>query len=165
MKRQIKLLFVDDEEKFLKGMTQRLKLRDLVVHSFNNGVDALKAAKKETYDVALIDLKMPEMDGEELLKKLKQMIPTMEVIILTGHASEDSAVRTFRDGAYEYLMKPCELEELLSAICRAYAKRLKAKNQAMKDKANAIIAASKDYTPRELLRMLQDLEDESELPS
>ena len=126
MKRQIKLLFVDDEEKFLNGMTQRLKLRDLVVHSFNNGPDALKAAKSETYDVALLDLKMPEMDGEELLKKLKQMMPAMEVIILTGHGSEDSAVRTFREGAYEYLMKPCELDELMSAITRAYAKRLKA---------------------------------------
>ena len=160
MKKQIKLLFVDDEEKFLKGMTQRLELRDLVVHSFNNGIDALEAAKNETYDVALIDLKMPEMDGEELLKKLKQMMPATEVIILTGHGSEDSAVRTFRDGAYEYLMKPCELDELMSAITRAYAKRLKAKNQVLKDKTNAIIAASKDYAPRELLRMLQELEEE-----
>jgi DNA-binding NtrC family response regulator len=160
MKKQIKLLFVDDEEKFLKGMTQRLKLRDLVVHSFNNGVDALESARKETYDVALIDLKMPEMDGEELLNELKRMIPKLEVIILTGHASEDSAVRTFRGGAYEYLTKPCELEELLTAISRAYAKRLKAKNKVMKDKANAIMATSKKYTPRELLRMLQDLEDE-----
>ncbi len=160
MKRQIKLLFVDDEEKFLKGMTERLKLRDIVVHSFNNGPDALVAAKEETYDVALLDLKMPEMGGEELLKKLKQMMPSMEVIILTGHGSEDSAVRTFREGAYEYLMKPCELDELMSAITRAYAKRLKAKNQMLKDKTDAIIAASKDYTPRELLRMLQNLEEE-----
>ena len=160
MKRQIKLLFVDDEEKFLKGMTERLKLRDIVVHSFNNGPDALAAAKEETYDVALLDLKMPEMGGEELLKKLKQMMPSMEVIILTGHGSEDSAVRTFREGAYEYLMKPCELDELMSAITRAYAKRLKAKNQMLKDKTDAIIAASKDYTPRELLRMLQNLEEE-----
>jgi DNA-binding NtrC family response regulator len=160
MKRQIKLLFVDDEEKFLKGMTQRLQLRDLAVHSFNNGADALESAKKEIYDVALIDLKMPGMDGEELLKKLKQMIPAMEVIILTGHGSEESAIRTFRGGAYEYLMKPCELDELMSAISRAYAKRVKAKNQALQEKADAIIAAAKDYTPRELLRMLQDLEED-----
>jgi two-component system NtrC family response regulator len=160
MKRQIKLLFVDDEERFLKGMTERLKLRDLMVHSFNNGPDALAAAKKETYDVALLDLKMPEMDGEDVLKNLKQMNPALEVIILTGHGSEDSAVRTFREGAYEYLMKPCELDELMSAVTRAYAKRLKAKNQDLKEKANAIIASSDDYTPRELLRMLQDLEEE-----
>jgi DNA-binding NtrC family response regulator len=162
MKKQIKLLFVDDEEKFLKGMTQRLELRDLVVHSFDNGIDALDSAKKENYDVALLDLKMPEMDGEEVLKKLKQMTPALEVVILTGHGSEDSAVRTFREGAYEYLMKPCELDDLISAITRAYAKRIKAKNQILKDKANAIIAASKDYTPRELLRMLQELDEESE---
>jgi DNA-binding NtrC family response regulator len=160
MKKQIKLLFVDDEEKFLKGMTHRLQLRDLLVHPFTNGADALNAAKKEAYDVALIDLKMPEMDGEELLKELKQLNPSLEVIILTGHGSEDSAVRTFREGAYEYLMKPCELDELISAISRAYAKRIKAKNQALKDKTNAIIASSKEYTPRELLRMLQELDDE-----
>ena len=162
MRKPIKLLFVDDEEKFLKGMTQRLELRDLVVHSFNNGTDALESAKKETYDVALLDLKMPEMDGEELLKRLKQMLPALEVIILTGHGSEDSAARTFREGAYDYLMKPCELDELISAISRAYAKKIKAKNQALKEQANAIIAASKDYTPRELLRMLQDLDEEND---
>ena len=161
MKKQIKLLFVDDEEKFLKGMTQRLELRDLVVHPFDNGLDALDSAKEQEYDVALIDLKMPEMDGEELLKKLKQLNPAMEVIILTGHGSEDSAVRTFREGAYEYLMKPCEIDELISAISRAYAKKIKAKNQALKEKANAIISASGDYTPRELLRMLQDLDEEN----
>jgi DNA-binding NtrC family response regulator len=162
MKKQIKLLFVDDEEKFLKGMTQRLELRDLIVHSFSNGTDALRSAETETYDVALIDLKMPEMDGEELLTKLKQMNPAPEVVILTGHGSEDSAVRTLREGAYEYLMKPCELDELISAITRAYAKRLRAKNQAMKYKTNAIIEASGDYTPRELLRKLQNLEEDNE---
>jgi two-component system NtrC family response regulator len=162
MKKQIKLLFVDDEEKFLKGMTERLRLRDIVVHSFDNGPDALEAAKKENFDVALIDLKMPEMDGEELLSKLKQMVPAMEVIILTGHGSEDSAIRTFRGGAYEYLMKPCELDELIHAVSRAYAKRLKAKNQHLKAKAEAIIASAEGYSPRELLRMLQDLDEESD---
>jgi DNA-binding NtrC family response regulator len=130
------------------------------VHAFNNGPDALHSAKEHSFDVALIDLKMPEMDGEELLKKLKQLNPTLEVIILTGHGSEDSAVRTFREGAYEYLMKPCELDELISAISRAYAKRIKAKSQALKEKADAIIAASGDYTPRVLLRLLQDLDAE-----
>jgi DNA-binding NtrC family response regulator len=160
MRKQIKLLFVDDEEKFLKGMTQRLELRDLAVHSFNNAADALKSAKKESYDVALIDLRMPGMDGEELLGKLKQMIPAMEVIFLTGHGSEESAIRTFRGGAYEYLMKPCKLDELMFAISRAYAKRVKAKNQALQEKADAIISTAKDYTPRELLRMLQELEED-----
>ena len=162
MKKTIKLLFVDDEEKFLKGMAERLKLRDLVVHSFSNGADALEAVKKETYDVALIDLKMPGMDGEELLKRVKEVHPAMEVVILTGHGSLESATRTFRAGAYEYIMKPCELDELLSAITRAYAKRVKAKNAALRAQVNAIVAAAEGCSPREMLRMLQDLEDQNE---
>ncbi len=160
MKKKIKLLFVDDEEKFRKGMTERLKLRDIVVHSFSNGVDAAKAVKKEAYDVALLDLKMPGMDGEELLEILKETVPALEVVILTGHGSLDSATRTFRAGAYEYLMKPCELDELLSAITKAYAKRIKTKNEALRVQVDAIVAAAEGYNPREMLGMLQDLEEQ-----
>jgi DNA-binding NtrC family response regulator len=162
MKRKIKLLFVDDEQKFLKGMTERLRLRDLVVHSFGDGTDALAAAKKEDYDVALIDLKMPGMDGEELLQKLKESVPKMEVVILTGHGSLDSATRTFRAGAYEYLMKPCELDDLLLTVTKAYAKRIKSKSQELQSKVEALVAASEGYNPRELLRMLQDLDQQNE---
>lgn len=160
MKKKIKLLFVDDEEKFLKGMTERLKLRDLVVHAFDNGADALEAARKEPYDVALIDLKMPGMDGEELLNRLKELIPAMEVIILTGHGSIESAKRTTRAGAYEYLMKPCELDELISAITTAYSKRVKAKNEALRAQVNAIMADAAGYNPIDVLYMLRDLEDQ-----
>ena len=160
MRKKIKLLFVDDEEKFLEGMTERLKLRDLVVHSFTNGADALEAVKKETYDMALIDLKMPGMDGEELLEKLKKAIPTMEVVILTGHASEESAERTFRARAFDYLQKPCEPDDLISAVTRAYAKRIRTKSIQLKAQANAVIASAKGSSPRELLHMLQDLDDQ-----
>jgi DNA-binding NtrC family response regulator len=163
MKKKIKLLFVDDEEKFLKGMTERLKLRDLEVHSFTSGQDALDSLKAKTmYDVALIDLKMPGMDGEELLKELKDLIPTMEVIILTGHGSIESAKRTTRAGAYEYLQKPCELDELLSAITTAYSKRVKAKNEALKAQVNAIMADAGGYNPMDVLRMLRDLEEQNQ---
>jgi two-component system NtrC family response regulator len=162
MKRKLKLLFVDDEQKFLKNMSERLKLRDLLVHTFDNGMDALEAVKKEAYDVALIDLKMPEMDGEELLKKLKESIPAMEVIILTGHGSIDSATRTTRAGAFEYLQKPCELDELISAISTAYSKRVKAKNEALRAQVNAIMADAAGYNPLDVLYMLRDLEDQSE---
>jgi DNA-binding NtrC family response regulator len=162
MKKKIKLLFVDDEEKFLKGMSERLKLRDLLVHSFDNGHDALEAVKKEPYDVALIDLKMPGMHGEELLKKLKECIPAMEVIILTGHGSIESAKRTTRAGAYEYLQKPCELDELISAISTAYSKRVTAKNEALRAQVNAIMADAGGYNPIDVLHMLRDLEEQSE---
>ncbi len=162
MKKQIKLLFVDDEQKFLEGMTKRLELRDLVVHSFSNGAEALEAVKKETYDVALIDLKMPSMNGEELLQKMREAVPAMEVVILTGHGSLDSATRTFRAGAYEYLMKPCGLNEILITITRAYAKRIKAKDKELRNQVNAIVAAAESCSPQEMLRMLQDLEEQDQ---
>lgn len=163
MKKKIKLLFVDDEEKFLKGMTERLKLRDLEVHAFSNGVDALEALKKKImFDVALIDLKMPGMDGEELLKKLKDMIPAMEVIILTGHGSIESAKRTTRAGAYEYLLKPCELDDLITAITKAYSKRVKAKNETLRAQVNAIMADAAGYSPIDVLNMLRELEERNE---
>lgn len=160
MKRSIRLLFVDDEEKFLNGMTQRLQLRDLVVDSFSNGADAVNAVAvaEEPYDVALIDLKMPGMDGEELLEKLKESVPAMEVVILTGHGSLESGMRTFRAGAYEYLTKPCELDDLLGAISLAYAKQVKARNEALKTQVETIVASAEGANPRELLRMLQDLD-------
>ena len=163
MKKKIKLLFVDDEEKFLRGMAERLKLRDLTVDAFNNPVDALEAVKsKEAYDVALLDLKMPGMDGEELLKKLKELIPAMEVIILTGHGSIESAKSTTRAGAYEYLLKPCDLDQLISAISTAYSKRVKAKNEALRAQVNAIMADAAGYNPLDVLYMLRDLEEENE---
>jgi DNA-binding NtrC family response regulator len=162
VKKKIKLLFVDDEPKFLSRMSERLRLRDLVVHSFGNGADALEAIKNETYDVALIDLKMPGMRGEELLEKIKALVPATEVVILTGHGSFESVEKTFRAGAYEYLLKPCELDDLISAITRAYARRVKARNEALTAKANSIIAASEGYQPRELLRMLEELEEDAE---
>jgi DNA-binding NtrC family response regulator len=113
---------VDDEEKFIKSMAERLKLRDFEVFAFGNAADALEAMKqKDTCDVALIDLKMPGMDGEQLLKELKTHIPEMEDIILTGHGSIESAKRTTRAGAYEYLQKPCDLDDVISSITSAYS--------------------------------------------
>ena len=155
---KIKLLFVDDEEKFLRGMAERLRLRGVDVHSFSGGDKALEAVQRDSYDVALIDLRMPGMQGEELLGRLKQIMPAMEVVILTGQGSVESAKQTFRAGAYDYLQKPCELDELISVIARAYAKRLQAKNEAMKARAAAVIAGADGCTPFELLRMLEDLE-------
>ena len=120
MKRQIKLLFVDDEEKFLKGMTERLKLRDLMVHSFNNGPDALAAAKKETYDVALLDLKMPGIDGIEVLRRVKKDHPNVEVVILTGHGYEEDERTCTELGAFTFLRKPVDIDTLSEALKAAY---------------------------------------------
>jgi len=160
MAEKIKLLFVDDEAKFLTTMTERLKLRNFDVYSYDRGAEALEAVKEGiSCDVALIDLKMPGMDGEELLKALKQLTPTMEVIIITGHGSIESATRTTRAGAYEYLQKPCELDDIISSITSAYSKRVKQKNEQMEAKVNELMANVIGLSPLAILEKLRKLEE------
>jgi DNA-binding NtrC family response regulator len=160
MAERIRLLFVDDETKFLRNMTERLKLRGFDVYSYDSGMEALKALKEGiSCDVALVDLKMPGMDGEELLKELKKLTPTMEVIIITGHGSIDSAKRTTRAGAYEYLQKPCELDDIISSITSAYSKRVKRKNEQMEAKVNELMANVIGLSPLAILEKLRELEE------
>lgn len=159
MGQKIKLLFVDDEEKFLNAMTTRLVLRELDVSSYTNGADALEAAQTKSFDVALLDLKMPGMDGEELLGKLKELHPDLEVVILTGHGSIKSAVDLTRQGAFEYLQKPCELDALITSISNAYAKRIVARKAAKAARVEALLGKAVGYSPIELLNELKKIED------
>jgi DNA-binding NtrC family response regulator len=158
MDKKIRLLFVDDEEKFLEATTKRLEVRNIDVASFSNGADALEATKSQTFDVALIDLKMPGMDGEELLKKIKQLHPKMEVVILTGHGSIDSAKRVTREGAYEFLQKPCELDDLISVLSQAYAKRIMARKALKTSKVEALLKKATGYSPLALLEELRKID-------
>ena len=160
MKKKIKLLFVDDEERFLESTARRLTLRDLEVFSFTNGADALAAAEDNIFDVALLDLKMPGMDGEELLKKLKEHDPSMEVVILTGHGSLRSAVDCTRSGAYGYLQKPCELDAVISAITEAYGNRVKARKAAKAAKVEKLMSKAVGYSPMELLEEIRKIDQE-----
>jgi DNA-binding NtrC family response regulator len=124
MSEKIRLLFVDDEEDFVEYMTKRLERHDLEVHAYTSPTEALEGTEGQTHDVGLLDLKMPEMDGEELLGRLKERDPTIEIIILTGHGSVESAFRSAKEGAYEYLLKPCEFDDLVGSINKAYSKRV-----------------------------------------
>ncbi len=110
-KEKINLLIVDDEEQFLESMKKRLEVRDFHVITVNRGDKAIEAARKHPIDIALVDLKMPGMSGEETLEALKKEHEWMEVVILTGHGSVDSAVECTKSGAYSYLQKPCELRD------------------------------------------------------
>jgi ActR/RegA family two-component response regulator len=115
-KEKINLLIVDDEEEFLKSISRSLELRDFHVIAVNRGEKAIEAAKNNPLDIALVDLKMPGISGEGTLKLLKQEHKWMEVVILTGHGAIDSAVECTKSGAYSYLQKPCELNQLLCAL-------------------------------------------------
>ncbi len=115
-----KVLLVDDEERFVKTLTKRLAERELDVVGVHSGMEAIEEVKNKPYDVVVLDVRMPGLDGIETLQELKKISPGTEVIMLTGHASVDSAVEGMRLGAHEYLMKPCDIEELMEKIDGAY---------------------------------------------
>jgi DNA-binding NtrC family response regulator len=115
----IRLLLVDDEVGYLEVLCKRLKKRDFDVTTAYSGAQAIRAVRDRDFDVAVVDLKMEDMDGIELLKILKQMLPTMQVIMLTGHGSERAARNGISLGAFDYLLKPIDLEALLERVLAA----------------------------------------------
>ena len=122
----IRLLIVDDEVGFVNILAKRLSRRNMEVTSAYTGTEAIQILRKQDFDVAVLDLKMEEMDGIEVLKIFKKMDPKMVVIMLTGHGSEQAAREGIEFGAFDYLTKPCELEELLAKIKEAYQERNRA---------------------------------------
>ncbi|MBC2715857.1 MAG: response regulator [Desulfobacteraceae bacterium] len=124
-KGRIRLLLVDDEEGYVNVLANRLAKRRFDVTKAYSGRDALKAVRGQDFDVAILDLKMEDMDGIEVLKIFNQMGLDMEVIMLTGHGSQEAAREGLRIGAFDYLTKPCELHELIKKIHEACDKRSK----------------------------------------
>jgi len=115
----LRLLLVDDEVGFTTIMAKRLTRRNMVVTTAFSGAQGIQALRAEQFDVAVLDLKMEDMDGIEVLKIFKIMDPNMPVIMLTGHGSEKSASEGIQHGAYDYLTKPYEFTELLEKIREA----------------------------------------------
>ena len=121
--KNIKVLLVDDEIEFAATLAARLKLRHYSTNMATSGEKALVAIDKETPDVLVLDLKMPDFDGIELLTHVKSTHPTIEVIILTGHGSFEAGREGMELGAFGYLMKPVDLHILLEQIEKAYLKK------------------------------------------
>ncbi|HIJ55634.1 MAG TPA: response regulator [Deltaproteobacteria bacterium] len=121
---KIKILLVDDEEKFVKALSERIQLRDQKSDIALNGEQALKSVGEETPDVMVLDLKMPGMDGLEVLRRVKAAYPEVQVIMLTGQGTEKDEKEARRIGAFEYLQKPIEIENLMKHIKRAYKSRI-----------------------------------------
>jgi DNA-binding NtrC family response regulator len=117
--RQKRVLLVDDEEGYVTVLAKRLARRDFRVRTALSGSEAIRTLRNDSFDLAVVDLKMQDMDGIELLKVFKAMEPKMPVIILTGHGSETAAREGIKFGAYDYLIKPCELSELVDRIRQA----------------------------------------------
>jgi DNA-binding response OmpR family regulator len=117
-----KLLLIDDEEGYVTILAKRLSKRNFLVKTALSGVEAIRILRSESFDLAVLDLKMEDMDGIEVLKVFKAMEPEMPVIILTGHGSETAAREGMEFGAFDYLIKPCDLSELVERIREACAK-------------------------------------------
>ena len=121
---KFKVLIVDDEQDFLETILKRLKARKIDVTGAESGAKALELLRAQEYDVIVLDVKMPGMDGIETLKEIKKRKPLVEVIMLTGHASVESGIQGMQLGAFDYVMKPAALDELLEKIRQAYERKL-----------------------------------------
>ncbi len=120
--REFNVLVVDDEQEFLDITVKRLEKRGLKVQGAESGEKALQILLHSSTDVVLLDVKMPGIDGIETLRRIRSMKPLTEVVLLTGHASVDSGIEGMKLGAFDYLMKPIELEPLLEKLADACTK-------------------------------------------
>jgi DNA-binding NtrC family response regulator len=118
------ILLVDDEAPFVETMTKRLSKRDLNIITAYSGEEAIERLNNHrNTDVVILDVKMPGMNGIETLAKIRDQFPLTEVIMLTGHATVESAIEGMKLGAFDYLMKPCEIEQLLAKVQEAAKKK------------------------------------------
>jgi len=115
----IRLLLIDDERGFVATLSKRLAKRNVKATQAFSGREGIQILRKADFDVVLLDLKMEDMDGLEVLKIIKIMIPDLPVIMLSGHASEETARNGMRAGAYDYLTKPYDIQELIDKIASA----------------------------------------------
>ena len=160
MSDNIKLLIADDEIKFLDSVAKRLELRGFEVTKATSGIEAVEAARSGKFDLALLDLKMPGMNGQEVLEILKSEHKFLEVIILTGHGSVDSAVECTKLGAFSYLPKPYELDNLLEVLQQAYEARLKKKFELDQERMDRLAKLAAGSSPLGILRAMRELDDE-----
>jgi DNA-binding NtrC family response regulator len=122
--REFSVLIVDDEDDFREITAKRLTKKGLTVFSAGSGPKALGILEHQRVDVVLLDVKMPDMDGIETLRHIKNLRPLVEVVLLTGHASVDSGIEGMKLGAFDYLMKPIEFDPLCEKLEDAFEKKL-----------------------------------------
>lgn len=122
--RKIRVLLVDDEKDFVDPLSRRLEVRDFNVTCVYNVDDALSRIQSEGYDVVLLDVMMPGKSGLDILKEMKAINPLMPIIMLTGHARVDTAIEGMELGAYDYLIKPAAIEELIEKIRLAHSHKV-----------------------------------------
>lgn len=118
------VLLVDDEVEFVETFSERLGLRDVEISKAFNGEEALRVLEAKTdIEIVILDVKMPGMDGIETLTEIKKRYPLVEVIMLSGHADVESAIEGMKQGAFDYLMKPCDMDQIIAKVTEAAAKK------------------------------------------
>ncbi|HSF15497.1 MAG TPA: sigma-54 dependent transcriptional regulator [Vicinamibacteria bacterium] len=119
----IQVLLVDDDDSLRTALASELEMSGFRIRAAINADEAIRETDNRTFDVAIVDLNLPGMSGEELLSELRERSPSTEIVILTGHGTVENAVRTLKNGAYDFLTKPCNLDELEAVLRRAFEKR------------------------------------------
>jgi len=120
--KKMRMMIVDDEERFLATMKKLLAKKGYDVVTASSGAEALEIMSVQTIHVVILDVKMPGMDGNETLREIKKRFPLSEVIMLTGHATMESAVEGLKSGAIDYLMKPADLDDIIKKAEDAFEK-------------------------------------------
>lgn len=134
-----KVLLVDDEVDFLDTLSERMRTRGMEVSTSSSGSEALKKVEQEAYDVIILDLMMPGIDGLEALKVLKEKKPELQVILLTGHATVEKGIEAMKLGAMDFLEKPADLSQLTEKIKKAQAKKMLIVEKQNEDKIKKIL--------------------------
>lgn len=134
-----KVLLVDDEEEFISTLGQRLEARNLKVSTSTSGVDAIELVDRQDFDVIVLDLAMPGMDGLETLKRIKADHPDAEIIMLTGHGTIESGIEAMKLGAEDFMEKPVDINILLGKISEARQKRVLVLQEKSKAEIEAIL--------------------------
>ncbi len=137
-KPDIKVLLIDDEQTLLEYLSKRLLREGFTVKATFSGEEAVEVASNENYDVAVVDLKMPGIDGVETQKRLKKIQPFLQCIVLTGHGSVETALESGQQDAFKYLLKPIDYENLVETIKEAYQKKIELVNEKFKEQVEEI---------------------------
>jgi two-component system, NtrC family, sensor kinase len=148
---KVKVLLVDDERQFVETLAMRLEVRDFAVAKAFSGDEALAYLKTEDVDVVVLDMFMPGMNGFETLHEIKQIRPHIEVILLTGHATIETAVEGMRLGAFDYLVKPTNIDQLADKITRAHRRRLRSLEEEVQRTAVALERSQQELAKSEKL--------------
>jgi CheY-like chemotaxis protein len=153
--KDFKVLLVDDEKEFIETLSERLKMRDLDAKMALDGEQALESLQDDEPDVMLLDLKMPGMDGMEVLRQVKKAFPNVQVVMLTGHGSDKDEEQARSLGAYAYLQKPVDLEPLVTTLRDAFKNKIARKFEAGM-MAATFAEAGEVATAREILDKEED---------